>query len=169
MEIKIIKGDITELDVEAIVNPANSFMSMGGGLALIIKRKGGDEIEREAKRFAPVPVGKAIITKAGKLKAKYVIHAPTMHRPMRIPPENVYQATKAAMKCAIDHGIESLAIPALGTGVGAVTKEEAAKQIIQALKEIAEKQKPQIIVYLIAYDEEQFNAFNQAYKEIMTQ
>ena len=169
MEIKIIKGDITELDVEAIVNPANSFMSMGGGLALIIKRKGGDEIEREAKRFAPVPVGKAIITKAGKLKAKYVIHAPTMHRPMRIPPENVYQATKAAMKCAIDHGIESLAIPALGTGVGAVTKEEAAKQIIQALKEIAEKQKPRVIVYLIAYDDEQFNAFNQAYKEIMAQ
>lgn len=73
VKISVITGDITRLEVDAIVNPANSMLIMGGGVAGAIKRVGGKEIEDEALKYAPVPVGKAIATKAGKLKAKYVI------------------------------------------------------------------------------------------------
>ena len=70
LEIKLVVGDITEMDVEAIVNPVNTLMIMGGGVTKAIKIKGGTEIEREAKSRAPVPIGEAISTSAGKLKAK---------------------------------------------------------------------------------------------------
>ena len=74
VEIVAITGDITKQKVEAIVNPANSWMLMGGGAAGAIKRTGGKEIEDEAVKHAPVPVGKAIATGGGKLKAKYVMN-----------------------------------------------------------------------------------------------
>jgi len=74
--IGIKKGDLTEEDSEAIVNPANSLMIMGGGVAYAIKKKGGEEIEKEAIKKAPVEIGKAVVTKAGKLKTKHVIHSP---------------------------------------------------------------------------------------------
>ncbi|MCX8181526.1 MAG: macro domain-containing protein [Candidatus Methanomethyliaceae archaeon] len=77
-EIKILKIDITICDAEALVNPANSLMSMGGGVAAAIKRAAGPVVEEEAMRNAPIPVGNAIATSAGHLKSKYIIHSPTM-------------------------------------------------------------------------------------------
>ncbi|MEX2689946.1 MAG: macro domain-containing protein, partial [Candidatus Njordarchaeum guaymaensis] len=77
VEIIVIKGDITKMDVDAIVNPANSLLIMGGGVAGAIKRRGGQIIEDEAVKQGPIPVGNAVITSAGNLKARYVIHAPT--------------------------------------------------------------------------------------------
>jgi len=114
VEIKVMLGDITKVDVEAIVNPANSYMIMGGGVAGAIKRVGGVEIELEARKHAPIPVGEAIFTGAGKLKARYVIHAPTMERPaMKIGIENVRLAMRAALKCAESLGLRSIAFPGL--------------------------------------------------------
>ncbi|ABN69530.1 Appr-1-p processing domain protein [Staphylothermus marinus F1] len=134
--IKGVKGDITELDVEAIVNPANSFMLMGGGLAGVLKRKGGEIIENEAKKFAPVPVGKAVVTIAGVLKAKYIIHAPTMEKPaMRINPENAYKATFAALTKAFDLSLNRIAVPGMGTGVGGLSPSDAGKAMAKAIKE----------------------------------
>ncbi|MEA3458041.1 MAG: macro domain-containing protein, partial [Candidatus Thermoplasmatota archaeon] len=75
------QGDITQIDCDAIINPANSFGYMGGGVAGAIKRVGGKEIESEAVNKAPIVVGKAIATTAGDLPYEYVIHAPTMKRP----------------------------------------------------------------------------------------
>ena len=77
-ELTIVQGDITELDCEAIVNPANNELRMGGGVAGVIKKKGGQEIEAEARQKGPITVGGAIATGAGRLKAKWVIHAATM-------------------------------------------------------------------------------------------
>jgi len=81
VRIVVLTGDITKQEVDAIVNPANSMLVMGGGVAGAIKRVGGKEIEDESVKHAPVPVGEAVATGAGRLKAKYVIHAPTMERP----------------------------------------------------------------------------------------
>lgn len=134
--IKGVKGDITSLEVDAIVNPANSYMVMGGGLAGVLKRKGGEIIEHEARKFAPVPVGKAIVTIAGDLKAKYIIHAPTMEKPaMRIKPENAYKATFAALTKAFELSLNNLAIPGMGTGVGGLSPSEAGKAMARAIKE----------------------------------
>ena len=101
MEINVVKGDITKLELDAIVNPANSQMIMGGGLAKTIRENGGENIQTEAKKRAPVPVGQAAITPAGKLKAKYVIHAPTMLYPgKKITSKNTKKAMKAVLNAA---------------------------------------------------------------------
>ena len=140
MAIIVQKGDLTQIRCDAIVNPANSFGYMGGGVAGAIKRVGGNEIERDAVSKAPIPVGKAIVTTAGVLPCKYVIHAPTMKQPAtRIDVENVKLATKAAFETGLKINIKSIAIPGMGTGVGAVSPDDAAKAITSIAKEFENK------------------------------
>ncbi len=130
IELIVAEGDITKARVDAIVNPANSLMIMGGGVAGAIRRAGGEEIEAEARRYAPVPVGRAVATGAGRLPAKYVIHAPTMEQPaMRIPLENAVKATRAALEEAVRLGVESIALPAMGAGVGGLRVREVAREM----------------------------------------
>ncbi len=151
------KGDITEEKCDAIVNPANSFGIMGGGVALAIKLKGGEEIEKEAKSKAPIKVGNAIFTTGGKLKCKYVIHAPTMERPaQKIPLENVKLATRAALELARKLKIKSIAFPGMGTGVGGIKAEEAAKIMLEEFKNFKELE-----IRVIAFEEELFQAFQK--------
>jgi O-acetyl-ADP-ribose deacetylase (regulator of RNase III) len=133
--ITVTTGDITKLEVDAIVNAANSLLIMGGGVAGAILQAGGREIQQEANKKAPVPVGKAAATTAGKLKAKYVIHAPTMERPaMPTSKQNVRLATRGALECARQLGIISVAFPGMGTGVGGLSVEEAANVMIDEIK-----------------------------------
>jgi len=151
------KGDITEEACDAIVNPANSLGIMGGGVALAIKRKGGEEIEAEARRKAPIPLGKAIATQAGKLKCKYIIHSPTMERPaQKIPLENVRLATRAALELAKKLKIKSIAFPGMGTGVGGIKAEDAARVMIEECKKFGDLE-----IRLIAFDEELYRAFEK--------
>ena len=139
MKIKVLKGDLTELEVDAIVNPANSLGYMGGGVAGAIKRKGGREIEEEAVKKSPIEVGSAVATTSGKLKCRYVIHAPTMERPaMRIGVDNVEKATRAAFELAKSMKLKSIALPGMGTGVGGVKEEDAARAMMKVAKDYAE-------------------------------
>ncbi|OYT39094.1 MAG: O-acetyl-ADP-ribose deacetylase [Desulfurococcales archaeon ex4484_58] len=152
-----IVGDITSIDVDAIVNPANSYMLMGGGLAGVLKRRGGKSIEDEARKYAPVPVGEAVVTSAGSLKAKYIIHAPTMKEPGGpTSPDHVYKATYAALSKACEKSIKKIAIPGMGTGVGGleplVAVEVMVKAIIDCLKCIEECGVNEVIVIDIRED-----------------
>lgn len=158
MKVEVVQEDITQLEVEAIVNPANSGLIMGGGLAGIIKDKGGAEIEREAQRYAPVDVGKAVITAAGDLPSKHVIHAPTMENPAEnIPPENAGKAMRGILECAEENGVREVAVPGLGTGVGGVSAEDAAREMVDALKEF-EGENPERVI-LVGYGDELYKAF----------
>ena len=140
MSIFVKHGDLTQIFCDAIVNPANSYGLMGGGVAGAIRRIGGKEIEDEAVAKAPINVGEAIVTNPGSLPCKYVIHAPTMKEPaMRIPVENVRLATKAALDLALQINVKSIAIPGMGTGVGGVSKDDAAKVIVSIVKEFKDK------------------------------
>ncbi|HEY1585728.1 MAG TPA: macro domain-containing protein, partial [Polyangia bacterium] len=117
MVIHVALGDITQLTVDAIVNPANSLGIMENGVARTIKVEGGDGIEGEAKSAAPVAVGAAVVTSAGALWCKAVIHAPTMEEPgMKVGVENVRRATRAALLAAGRNGYETVALPGMGTG-----------------------------------------------------
>jgi len=166
IKVTIKEGDITEEDVDAIVNPANSLMIMGGGVAGAIKKKGGEEIEREAIRRAPVPIGKAIVTTAGKLKAKYVIHSPTMERPaMRTNVDKVRKATMAALSLASNLNLKSIAFPALGSGVGGVSIRESVMTILSAIKSIEAKLKSIIEVRLVAWGTKAYEEFVRTAKE----
>ena len=166
--IEAVFGDITELNVDAIVNPANSLMIMGGGVAAAIKRRGGEEIEREARQYAPVGVGEAIATRAGKLPAKYVIHAPTMERPaMKIESSNVAKAVRAALRKASELSLTSIAFPGMGTGVGGVPYGEAAKIMIKTIVEFVKEHKTSLKkILLVAIDNELYREFCKAIKAI---
>jgi len=135
--VEVVIGDITEMEVDAIINPANEYLIMGGGVAGAIKRKGGEEIEREAMKYAPLPIGKAIATTAGKLKAKYVIHAPTVKTPGGASSvEWVKMATEAAINEARRLGIKSIAFPLLGAGVGGLSPRESYNAMMSVLSKV---------------------------------
>lgn len=133
--ITVIQGDITKVEVDATVNAANSSLIMGGGVAGAILRAGGRTIQEEANRKAPIPIGEAVATNAGRLKAKYVIHAPTMEQPAMPTNRNkVGLATKGALECAHELGIDSIAFPGMGTGVGGLDVKDAAEVMVGEIK-----------------------------------
>lgn len=134
-ELTVLEADITQLDVDAIVNAANDRLWMGGGVAGAIKRAGGQEIEDEAVRKGPTKVGDAIVTGAGRLKARYVIHAVTMAQDLQTSAEIIRQATKSALRRAAELGLRSIALPALGTGVGGFPLATCAKLMVEAARE----------------------------------
>ncbi len=168
-EIQVLLGDITKVEgFEAVVNPANSYLIMGGGVAGALKRAGGEEIEAEARRYAPTPVGKAVITNAGKLKVKYVIHSPTMKSPAsRIGIDNVRKATRAALKVAEEAGIKSVIFPGMGTGVGGVPASLAADAMVEEIMGFLKDSKSVVRVGLIAIDKVLYDAFLKAVKRLV--
>lgn len=139
VSINVVVGDITEFVGDAIVNPANTLLIMGGGVAGAIRRRGGIEIEEEARRLAPIPIGRAIVTSAGRLRCRAVIHAPTVEMSGdRSSFENVYKATKAALECAKSYGFKSVAFPLMGAGIGGLSIEESTTAMVKAFKELGE-------------------------------
>ncbi len=130
-EVTVVKEDITEINSEAIVNAANNEFRMGGGVAGAIKRAGGKIIEEEAMKKGPVKVGEAIISSAGSLKAKYVVHAVTMKMDFKTDEEIIRKATYSSLICAQENKVSSIAFCALGCGVGRVSFEAASKLMAQ--------------------------------------
>ncbi len=158
MVVHVIRADLTQLTVDAIVNPANSRCLMRGGVAGAIADEGGPTIEVEAQACAPIAVGAAIVTSAGNLYCKSVIHAPTMEEPgMKVGVENVRKAVRAALLAAARHNLATIAIPGLGTGQGGVPFDEAARAMVDELK--AHKAPAPSTVYLVAVDQELMWAF----------
>ncbi len=164
MEVIAYHGDITKLEVDAIVNAANTHLRMGGGVAGAIKRAGGKEIEDEAVRQGPIKIGEAVATTAGKLKAKYVIHSPTMELDFRTDEEKIRLAMRAALKKAEELGVESIAFPALGTGVGGFPKDRAAKVMVEELKKHIESGSRLKKVILADISEDQVRYFEKEIK-----
>lgn len=161
MVVHVALGDITQLTVDAIVNPANSLGIMENGVARTVKVEGGDEIEAEAKAAAPVAVGAAIVTGAGQLFCKAVIHAPTMEEPgMKIGVENVRRATRAALLAAGRNGYETIAFPGMGTGTGQVPYDEAARAMVDEVR--AHKMPQPSTIWLIATNHDMIYAFEDA-------
>ena len=132
-EIRIIQGDIAEIEAEAIVNAANNRLLMGGGVAGAIKKKGGKIIEDEAVKKGPIEIGAAISGPAGKLKAKYVIHAATMGMDFKTDEAKIRLASNSSLKEAERLKVSSIAFPALGCGVGGFPEIGSAKIMAQEI------------------------------------
>ncbi len=158
MNVEVIFGSLLDVQADAIVNPANSGGWMGGGVAGVIKRAAGVEVEQEAIACAPIPIGEAAATSGGKTKFKKIIHAPTMTRPAeRIPVENVALATRAALALADEEGLETLAIPGMGTGVGRVSPADAAEAMLREIRAFRARRIKKII--LVDINEEMVRAW----------
>ena len=129
-DLSVVEADITELDVDAIANPANDRLWMGAGVAGAIKRTGGEEVEREAVALGPIAVGDAVATGAGRLAARYVIHGAVMGQDLTTTPALVRRTTRRCLEVADELGVRSLALPAFGTGVGGLPLEECAEAMV---------------------------------------
>jgi O-acetyl-ADP-ribose deacetylase len=163
MKIIVQKGDLSKLEVDAVVVPANSRGEMGGGAAKAVKREGGEVIEKEAMAQAPIRVGEAIATTGGRLKVKAVIHAPTMEKPAQATDrDKVFRATAAALKLAEKKNFQTLALPGMGTGVGKVPPAEAALAMVEAVRAHWGKQLE--TVYLVDVGDAMVAAFQAAVK-----
>jgi O-acetyl-ADP-ribose deacetylase (regulator of RNase III) len=131
MQIEVVEGDITALEVDAIANAANDRLWMGGGVAGAIKRAGGTEIEDEATAKGPIPLGTAVETAAGRLPSRYVIHGAVMGQDLQTTGDLVARTTRSCLALADELGAESLALPAFGTGVGGFPLGEAAEIMVR--------------------------------------
>lgn len=173
VEIKVIKGDITELKVDAIVNAANNKLVMGGGVAGAIKRKGGEIIEDEAAKLGPIKIGEAAATGAGNLPCKFVIHAATMGMDFKTDEVKIRNSTRSALKVCEELKIKSVAFPALGCGVGGFPYLAAAKIMAQEVFSHLREGKTCLkeIIFCL-YDREALDIFNTGvirYLEHVTQ
>ncbi len=159
--IKSIKGDITELEFDAIVNAANSKLSMSAGVAGVIKKKGGPSIEEEATAKGPIPVGEAVVTGAGQLKARHVIHAAAMGEDLVTDADKVRSATRNALLRAEEIGLKSIAFPALGTGVGGLDYDLAARVMVcEARRHVARGSSLEQIAFVL-FEEYIYSSFNR--------
>jgi len=157
---RVVKGDITELAVDAIVNAANNHFVMGAGVAGALKRRGGKVIEEEAVRQGPQPVGAAVVTSAGTLDARYVIHAAVMGMDFQTDAEQIQQAMRATLARAQELQLRTIAFPALGTGVGRFPMQTCAELMVQAIRQET-PQTLEEVTFAVLTDEAQ-RAFEQA-------
>ena len=134
LDLSVVEGDITQLDVDAIANAANDHLWMGAGVAGAIKRAGGEEIEREAVAKGPIAVGDAVATGAGRLTARYVVHGAVMGQDLRTSADLVRRTTVRCLEVADEVGVTSLALPAFGTGVGGFPLDECARIMVSAVR-----------------------------------
>ena len=160
MEISVVEGDITRLEVDAIANAANDRLWMGAGVAGAIKRAGGEEIEREAVGKGPIRVGDAVATGAGRLPARWVIHGAVMGQDLRTEAALIEHTTRRCLEVADQLGAESLALPAFGTGVGGFPLAECARIMVAAVREFQPEALRQIV--FAVFGEEARRAFESA-------
>jgi O-acetyl-ADP-ribose deacetylase (regulator of RNase III) len=126
-QIEVLQADITELDVDAIANAANTALQHGGGVAGAISRAGGPAVQRESDERAPISLGDAVATTAGQMPSRWVIHAATMEPGGPTSAEIIRRATASTLEAAEELGARSLALVAFGTGVGGFPIDQAAQ------------------------------------------
>ena len=158
-QIEIIQGDITQQEVDAIVNAANNHLWMGAGTAGAIVRAGGREIEDEAIRQGPIAIGEAIVTGAGDLNCQHVIHAAAMGQDLHTSADKIRASTHNSLMRAEELGLASIAFPALGTGVGGFDYRRAAEIMLSVCSEHSGSDKSVRTIRFVLFDERAYEAF----------
>jgi O-acetyl-ADP-ribose deacetylase (regulator of RNase III) len=164
--LTVVLEDITEQTTDAVVNAANNYLWMGSGVAGAIKARGGEEIEREAMRLGPIEPGQAVTTTAGRLRARYCVHAAAMGQDLATSADLIAKATRSSLAEVARLGLDSVAFPALGTGVGGFPAEACARLMIAAaLSHSRTGPKPGSVAFVLR-DEPAFRSFADALKSV---
>jgi O-acetyl-ADP-ribose deacetylase (regulator of RNase III) len=172
-KFRLIKGDITERNVDAIVNAANSYLSHGGGVAAAIVKKGGRIIQEESDKIGYVPVGNAVMTTAGKLACKAVIHAVGPRNGEAKENEKLSQAINSVLILAQQNEFKSISIPAISTGIFGFAKDKCAKILVEESIKFINNNNPssmtalELIEFCI-YDDETLDQFKIKFDSIKT-
>ena len=165
IRVEAHSGDITEFDVDAVVNAANSDLWMGSGVAGAIKRKGGQIIEDEAMAQGPIKPGQAVLTSGGKLKALHVIHCAGMPPEGRATSEFVESSVRVGLELAIRNELTSVAIPAIGAGVGGLSYRESVEAVLHGVRAVSETPGTLERLILVAYGTKALETLNIALNE----
>lgn len=160
-KIELIQDDITQLDVDAIVNAANKSLLGGGGVDGAIHRAAGDELLEECKILNGCETGQAKITKGYNLPAKFVIHTvgPVWHGGNDNEPELLANCYKNSLKLAIDNNLKTIAFPNISTGVYRFPKDMAAEIAIKTANNFLEQNKKIEKIYFVCFDQENYNIY----------
>jgi len=151
--ILIQLGDITDMDVEAIVNAANNDLILGAGVAGAIYRKGGESIQQECNEIGSIPVGYAALTGGGKLKARFVIHAASMGLGgVRTTSKTLRTSTAHSLRLAAERKLKSIAFPAIGTGVSGFPLDECAQIMLTETIQHLQGETSLESVYFVLFD-----------------
>lgn len=166
LQLTVTRGDITEQPTDAIVNAANNHLWMGAGVAGAIKARGGADIEREAMKLGPIEPGQAVTTSAGRLKARYCIHAAAMGQDLAPSADLLAKATRSALAEAARLNVDSVALPALGTGVGGFPVEACARLMLAAaIGHSRANARPGSVTFVLR-DEPAFRSFAAALESV---
>jgi len=162
-KIKISQGDITGSALDAIVNAANNDLILGAGVAGAIRNKGGPEIQKECDRIGSIPLGESAITTGGKLKAKFVIHAASMQLGGRTSEENLRASTRNSLRRASERKIESIAFPAIGTGIAGFPLDRCAQVMLEEVRDHLAGETSVKLVEFVLFDRAALDAFKRAF------
>ena len=165
--IAIERGDITDAQVDAVINAANSTLAMGAGVAGALKRKGGVIIEEEAMSQGPIEVGEAVLTTGGNLICTHIIHAAVMGSDLKTDPEIITRTTQSVLALADKQRLSSLALPALGTGVGHIPPPDSAEAMLNTVVAHLKTGKSTLKkVVFVLYLDETYKAFTATLKRL---
>ncbi len=168
-KIVILQGDLTEMDVDAIVNAANNDLQLGGGVAGAIRRKGGAVIQRECDAIGSIPVGGAAITSGGKLKARHVVHAASMQLGGNTTAHDLRSCTAHSLRIAAEKGLKTIAFPAVGTGIAGFPLQECAEIMLREVTEHLKGPTTLHKVYFVLFDRPALEAFDQVWSAMKAQ
>ena len=172
--IRLVLGDITDMEVDAVVNAANPSLMGGGGVDGAIHRKGGPKILKECKKIREtmwhdgLPVGKAVITSGGNLKAKFVIHTvgPVWHGGGRGEPEVLAQAYRNSLELALDNKLRTVAFPSISTGAYGYPINDASRIALQTTVDFLEQKDFIYEVIFVLFSERDWKIYAEALEEI---
>jgi len=170
--IIVEKGDITKIEVDAIVNAANTSLLGGGGVDGAIHRAGGNEILEDCQKIIAkqggCKVGEAVITTAGKLPSKFVIHTvgPVWNGGNKKENEKLESCYLNSLKLATQNNCKTIAFPSISTGIYKFPKDKAAKIAIKTIKDFLENENTIEKVILISFDDENFNILKNELESI---
>jgi O-acetyl-ADP-ribose deacetylase (regulator of RNase III) len=169
-QLELVQGDITEQSVDAIVNAANSSLAGGGGVDGAIHRGGGPEIMEETRRRYPdgCPTGSAVISTAGRLPAKHVIHAvgPVWHDGARGEPSQLASAYRRSLELAVENDCRSIAFPSLSTGAYGYPLEQASRVALSTTIDFLRRRGAPPLVRFVLFGPDAFQAFGQAMDKV---
>jgi O-acetyl-ADP-ribose deacetylase (regulator of RNase III) len=157
------QGDITDADVDAVVNAANTRLQLGAGVAGAIRRKGGPTIQQECDAIGPLSLGEAAITGGGQLPARYVIHAASMQLGGLTSEGSLRDATVNSLKRAVEKKLHTIAFPAIGTGVAGFPLDRCAQVMLEEVKKHLSSPTTLERILFILFDEPALKAFQQVF------
>ena len=165
--LELQQGDITLQEVDAIVNAANSALAGGGGVDGAIHRKGGPSIMEECRKIGGCPTGQTVLTGAGKLPCKYVLHTvgPIWRGGTAGEPELLASCYRTALGLARDQGLASVAFASISTGVYGYPVDLAAEVALGGIIAFLEMNKTPKLVRMVLFDEKTFNAYGDVLRE----